>query len=95
MEEKMSRDFTCFIGMLVILIGIQFFMTEKVFLTSQCTRALAERSDPSITRKTWLYEAIFGEPAKIPEKEIAVPEWAGYVILFGGGMVLFQGVNKK
>ena len=91
----MSRDFTCFLGILVILIGIQLFMTEKVFLTSQFTRALAERNDPSITRKTWFYEAVFGEPAKIPEKEVPIPEWLGYVVLCGGGMVLFQGVNKK
>ena len=91
----MTRDFICFFGMLVMLFGIQFLMTEKVFLTSQCTRALAERHDPSITRKTWWYEAVFGEPAKIPEKEIEIPDWSGYVVLCAGGMVLFHGFNRK
>ena len=90
-----TKDFLCFLGLLVILFGIQVFMTERVYLTSQFTRALAEKADPSITRKTWLYEAIYGEPARIPEKEVIIPEWAGYAIMFGGGMLYVHGKNKK
>lgn len=91
----MLKGFMCFLGMLVILIGLQFFFTDRVYLTSQFTRALAERNDPSITRKAWWYEAIYGEPVKIPEKEIAVPEWLGYAIIVSGGAVCLNSVSKK
>ncbi|MDO4550294.1 MAG: hypothetical protein Q4C96_03485 [Planctomycetia bacterium] len=90
-----TKEFLSFLGMLVILVGIQVYMTERVFLTSQFTRALAERKDPSITRKTWLYEAVFGEPAKIPEKEVLIPEWVGYMIIFTGGMMCLQSTSKS
>ena len=90
-----TKDFMCFMGMLIVLIGIQVFATERIYLTSQFTRALAEKTDPSISRKTWLYEAIYGEPAKIPEKEIIIPDWAGYAIMFGGSMLYLHGKNRK
>ncbi len=91
----MLKGIFCFLGMLIILLGIQFFLTERVFLTSQFTRALAERQDPSITRKTWWYEAIYGEPVKIPEKEIIVPEWLGFIIMGSGGMMCLNGATRK
>lgn len=91
----MLRKVFLFLGLFIILVGLQVFLTDRVYLTSQFTRALAERNDPSITRKAWWYEAIYGEPVKIPEKEIAVPEWLGYVIIGSGGMMWLNGATRK
>ncbi|MDO5113554.1 MAG: hypothetical protein Q4E67_04185 [Planctomycetia bacterium] len=92
----MKKGFCFFMGCLLLFIGGQCLLTERVFLTSQFTHALAIRQDPTISRKTWWYEAIYGEPVKIPEKEVEIPELAGYLTMTIASICFMHGfVIKK
>ncbi|MDO4574892.1 MAG: hypothetical protein Q4D98_06720 [Planctomycetia bacterium] len=88
----MKKGLCFFVGFLLLLIGGQFLLTDRVYLTSQFTHALARRQDPTINKKTWWYEAIYGEKVKIPEKEIAIPESAAYMTMAVASICIMHGL---
>ena len=91
----MKKGFCFFFGFLLLLLGLQFTMMDRVFLTSQFTHALAKQTDPALSKKTFFYQAIFGEPAPIPEKEVSIPMSAGYVTMAFGTLCFMHGFGGK
>ncbi|MDO4570109.1 MAG: hypothetical protein Q4D38_06990 [Planctomycetia bacterium] len=91
----MKKKVWFFVGCLLLLIGLQVVCTDRVYLTSQFTYALAQRKDPAVERKQMWYKAIFGEPAKVPEKEVPIPEVAGYATLSFATIFLLHGIFSK
>ena len=88
------RGLCYFLGFLLLLIGLQIVLTDRVFLTSQFTYAIAKQN-PEVVRKTRIYQAFFGQPAPIPEKEIQIPAQAGYMTIFVAAICFAHGFGGR
>lgn len=85
MEFDRNRYFM--IGVLLVLLGIQFRMVDSFVLNESSTRALAR-----IAKDTQIASQDFGANLYMnvhpsPKKKVQPPNWLGWVLLTVGGVI--------
>lgn len=88
MEFNRNRYFL--IGILLILLGIQFRLVHSVVLNETSTKALSK-----ITKDTQLASQDFAtnlymNTAPSPKTTIQTPRWLGYILLTAGGIMFLH-----
>ncbi len=88
MDFNRNRYFL--IGILLILLGIQFRLVHSVVLNETSTKALSK-----ITKDTQLASQDFAtnlymNTAPSPKKTIQTPPWLGYILLTAGGIIFLH-----
>lgn len=93
---EMNRYHYMALGLVLVLLGVQFRYVDSLRLTPQTTQFLAKKfgkkpapTNPlmSILPKT--------APAIQPQKTIRPPKWLGYSLLSIGAVLMFQSLMMK
>ncbi|WP_237607403.1 hypothetical protein [Roseimaritima sediminicola] len=88
----MDRNRYFLIGMLLILIGIQFRMVESVVLNEQTTRALARVTNTKAVANSDMMSSLLMQVYPAPKKRIVPPRWIGLAMIAIGAVVSLHAI---
>lgn len=88
---ELNRNQFFFMGMVVLLLGLQFRWVRSYELTPEATRFLAEQT-ASADPAAMSLAADIGSPAK---KVIEPPEWLGWCLLSVGSVLILHSLGMK
>jgi hypothetical protein len=82
----LNRNQFFFIGLLVLLVGLQVRYVSAYVLNPQATRFLAERSGQAQSAAATFFSATAGTPAA-PRKVLQPPEWLAWCLMSVGAVL--------
>ncbi|WP_238388734.1 hypothetical protein [Roseimaritima ulvae] len=88
----MDRNRYFLIGMLLILIGIQFRMVESFVLNEQTTRVLAKVTNTKPVASSDMMSSLLMQVYPAPTKRIAPPRWIGLAMIAVGAVVSLHAI---
>jgi hypothetical protein len=88
---ELNRNQFFFMGMVVLLLGIQFRSVTRFVLTEEATRFLAEQTDSGDPSMMALASDV-GSPAK---KVVQPPEWLGWCLLSVGAVLILHSLAMR
>lgn len=91
---EINRNQYFLIGLVVLLLGLQFRLTDSVLLTPQCTKFLAERTGHPVAAAGNAMENLLGTESELPPKTIRPPDWVGYSLLSLGAVLILHSLAK-
>lgn len=91
MDFDRNRYFT--IGILLLLLGIQFRMVHSVVLNETGTRALAKIAKDTQLASQDLGTTLYMNYSPKPRKTIEPPRWLGLLLLTAGGVVCLHALS--
>jgi hypothetical protein len=90
---ELNRNQYFFIGIVLLLLGMQFRMVSSYTLTAEATRFLAERSQGSASDGAIL--ALTTDLGAGPQKVIHPPEWLGWCLMSVGGVLILHSLVMR
>lgn len=86
---QMTRNRYFLIGVLLILLGVQFRMVESFVLNEHTTRALARftRSTPIASSNNTFMSSMVMQVHPKPTKRVAPPRWLGLAFITVGTVI--------
>ncbi len=85
---EMNRNQYFFLGIFLLLLGLQFRIVSSYILTDEATRFLAERTGSSETQNAMLnFASNLGETS---HKVIYPPEWLGWCLISVGSVLILH-----
>jgi hypothetical protein len=90
---ELNRNQYFFVGVVVLLIGVQLRMVSSYVLTHEATRFLAERTQSSASNQAIL--AFSSDLGAAPQKVIQPPEWAGWCLMSVGTVLILHSLAMK
>lgn len=91
----LNRNQFFFIGLLLLLLGLQFRMVASYTLTSEATRFLAERvHGPTLVASADGAAALAGS-SNFPQKTFYPPNWLGWCLMSIGGVVVLHSLAMR
>jgi len=90
-----NRNQYFLMGLVLLLLGSQFRLTESVLLTPQFTQFLAERTEHPVAAAGNAVEAVAGVKAPLPPKTIRPPDWIGYSLLSLAAVLILHSLSMK
>ncbi len=88
----MNRNRYFLIGVLLILVGIQFRMVESFVLNEQTTRALARVTNTKPVASSDMMSSLVMQIYPAPTKRIAPPRWIGLAMIAVGAVVSLHAI---
>ena len=75
---ELNRNQYFMIGLVLLFLGIQFYMTHSVVLTPQCTKLLAEKTGNKAAAAINTIDSISGsEETVAPSHTLIIQPWIG------------------
>ena len=89
---ELNRNQYFFMGLVVLLIGVQARMVSSYTLTHEATKFLAERSQAGAEATMF---AISSDLGAGPQKVIHPPEWLGWCLMSIGSVLILHSLAMK
>jgi hypothetical protein len=92
---ELNRNQFFFIGLLLLLLGLQFRMVASYTLTSEATRFLAERlHGPTLVASA---DGAAGPAGSnnFPQKTFSPPNWLGLCLMSVGGVLVLHSLAMR
>ena len=86
---EFNRNQYFFLGVLVVLLGLQVRMVNAYVLTPDATRFLAEQTQSSSSSEGAVVSFASGLGA-LPNKVIQPPEWLGWCLISVGAVLILH-----
>lgn len=90
---ELNRNQYFFLGMIVLLVGLQFRFVSTYVLTDEATQFLAERSNKSTATATMV--SFTRDLGALPNKVISPPEWLGWFMISAGAVLILHSLAMK
>jgi hypothetical protein len=90
---ELNRNQYFFMGLVILLIGVQLRTVSSFTLTHEATKFLAERSQTSAADSTLL--ALSSDMGAGPQKVVQPPEWLGWCLMSVGGVLILHSLAMK
>lgn len=90
---ELNRNQYFFMGIVLLLMGLQFRMVSSFTLTAEATRFLAERTNSSTSDGALL--ALSTDMGAGPQKVIQPPEWLGWCLMSVGGVLVLHSLAMR
>jgi hypothetical protein len=90
---ELNRNQYFFLGLVILLIGVQLRMVSSYTLTREATKFLAERSQSSGAEATMM--ALSTDLGAGPQKVIHPPEWLGWCLMSIGSVLILHSLAMK
>ena len=90
---ELNRNQYFFLGMVVLLLGVQLRLVSSYVLTQEATRFLAERTQSSSPDAAML--AFTSDIGAGPQKVFQPPEWAGWCLMSVGAVLILHSLAMK
>lgn len=85
---ELNRNQYFFMGVLVLLLGVQLRLVDSYTLTEDATKFLAERSNSS-AHETAMF-SLSSNMGAMPQKVITLPEWSGWCMISIGIVLILH-----
>jgi len=85
-----TRNQVFCVGLVLLLLGLQFYLTDSFVLTPQATRMLAEQSKHPVATAGNSVEALLGAQPPTPSMTIRPPEWLGWFLMSLGSVFILH-----
>ena len=90
---ELNRNQYFFLGIILVLLGVQFRMVSSYELTAEATQFLAERSRSSATDT--MLVSLAGDMSQLPNKVIRPPVWLGWCLISVGSVLILHSLAMK
>jgi len=90
---ELNRNQYFFMGLVILLIGVQLRMVSSYTLTHQATKFLASRAPSSAADSTLM--ALSSDIGVGPQKVINPPEWLGWCLMSVGAVLILHSLAMK
>jgi hypothetical protein len=90
---EFNRNQYFFVGIVLMLMGLQLRAVSSYTLTAEATRFLAERSQSSAADGAML--ALSSDIGAGPKKVIQPPEWLGWCLMSVGGVLILHSLAMR
>jgi hypothetical protein len=90
---ELNRNQYFFMGVVLLLMGLQLRLVSSYTLTAEATRFLAERSQGSAADGAML--ALSTDLGAGPKKVIQPPEWLGWCLMSVGGVLILHSLAMR
>ena len=90
---ELNRNQYFFLGVVILLIGLQFRMVSSYVLTDEATRFLAEHTNKSTSSATLV--SFTGDLGALPNKVISPPDWLGWCLISVGSVLILHSLAMK
>ena len=90
---EFNRNQYFFLGVLILLMGVQLRMVSTYVLTSEATRFLAERTKS--TAAEGMMVSLASDTGSLPQKVIKPPEWLGWCLISVGAVLILHSLAMK
>jgi len=90
---ELNRNQYFFLGIVILLMGVQFRMVSSYVLTQEATRFLAERTHSSPAQEAVL--TLGSNTGAMPSKVIQPPEWLGWCLMSIGSVLMLHSLAMK
>lgn len=90
---ELNRNQYFFVGIVLVLMGLQLRAVSSYTLTPEATRFLAERSKGSAADGAML--ALSTDLGAGPKKVIQPPEWLGWCLMSVGGVLVLHSLAMR
>ena len=86
---EFNRNQYFFLGVVIVLLGLQVRMVSAYVLTPDATRFLAERTHSSSTSEGAVV-SFANDMGALPNKVIQPPEWLGWCLISVGAVLMLH-----
>ncbi len=90
-----TRNQWFLIGLVLLLLGIQFRLVESFDLTAKLTTFLAERSSRPMATAAVTAQSLSDAGQPVVKKRVRPPEWLGYSLLSCGAVLILHSWAMK
>ena len=90
---ELNRNQYFFLGVVILLIGLQVRVVSSYILTDEATRFLAERTKRSEVSATMV--SFSSDMGALPNKVINPPEWLGWCLISVGSVLILHSLAMK
>lgn len=90
---EFNRNQYFFLGIVVLLMGVQLRMVSTFVLTDDATRFLAERTRSSSSEQAFV--SLSSDMGTLSKKVIQPPEWLGWCLISIGSVLVLQSLAMK
>ena len=77
-------------GLVLLLLGLQFHLTDSMVLTPKCTAFLAKHTGRPAGAVSKAGEVIAGMQGELPPRTVRPPEWLGWALLSLGSVLVLH-----
>lgn len=90
-----TRNQWFLIGLVLLLLGIQFRLVESFELTAKLTTFLAQRSTNPVAAAALSAQSLAGAEQPIVKKRVRPPDWLGYSLFSCGAVLILHSWAMK
>jgi len=90
---EFNRNQYFFLGVVIVLMGVQLRMVSTYVLTDEATRFLAERTRS--TAAEGLMVSLASDTGNLQRKVIKPPEWLGWCLISVGSVLILHSLAMK
>jgi hypothetical protein len=90
---ELNRNQYFFIGLVILLIGVQLRMVSSYTLTHEATKFLAKNAQTSASDSALL--SISSDMGSQHQKTIQPPEWIGWCLMSVGGVLILHSLAMR
>ena len=90
---ELNRNQYFFLGIVVMLIGLQVRMVNAYVLTNEATQFLAEQTHSSGSQASLV--SFSSDMGALPNKVIHPPEWLGWCLMSVGAVLILHSLAMK
>jgi hypothetical protein len=90
----LNRNHWFLLGLLVLLLGVEFRLIEAIELTPEFTKFVAERTGRPVAAATQPFGSMLrAEP--VPPRTVRPPEWLGWALVSVGVVAILHALSMK
>lgn len=92
---EFNRNQYFFLGIVLLLMGLQFRVVSAYVLNDEATRFLAERTGATASAPEQALVALTSDIGALPNKVIRPPEWLGWCLISVGAVLVLHSLAMK
>jgi len=90
-----TRNQFFLVGLLLLMLGIQFRLIESIELTPELTQLLAERTSKPLASVSTAAQALIPGDKPVAKRIVRPPEWVGWFLGSIGGVLILHSLAMK
>jgi len=92
----LNRNQFFLLGMVALLLGLQFLLTYEYVMTPECTKFLAEKTGHPMAAAIDTADAFsLSDETVAPPKEFRPPDWLGWLFTSAGSVLILHALALK
>ena len=93
---ELNRNQFFLVGMVILLLGLQFRVVQSFVLTPTCTKVLAERTGHPMAAAIETADTLTGSLKTVAPNHLLVPpDWLGWSLLSIGSVLILHSMAMK